>query len=60
MFVIDVSGSMENLVVEKERFQDGGYPSLLRIDIVQDRADPHDRERSSPTSTSTSSRSPPR
>lgn len=35
MFVIDVSGSMEALVVEKERFQDGGYPSLLRIDIVK-------------------------
>lgn len=35
VFVIDCSGSMENLVVEKERFQDGGYPSLLRIDIVK-------------------------
>jgi HEAT repeat protein len=35
VFVIDVSGSMENLVVEKERFQDGGYPSMLRIDIVK-------------------------
>jgi HEAT repeat protein len=35
MFVIDVSGSMENLVVEKERFQDGNYPSYLRIDIVK-------------------------
>ncbi|NUP97464.1 MAG: HEAT repeat domain-containing protein [Planctomycetaceae bacterium] len=35
MFVIDVSGSMENLVVEKERFEDGGYPSLLRIDICK-------------------------
>jgi hypothetical protein len=35
MFVIDVSGSMENLVVEKERFEDGGYPSMLRIDICK-------------------------
>jgi HEAT repeat protein len=35
LFVIDVSGSMENLVVEKERFQDGGYPSMMRIDIVK-------------------------
>ncbi len=35
VFVIDVSGSMENLVVEKERFQDGGYPSMSRIDIVK-------------------------
>ncbi len=35
MFVIDVSGSMENLVVEKERFEDGGYPSFLRIDICK-------------------------
>lgn len=35
MFVIDVSGSMEALVVEKERFEGGGYPSLARIDIVK-------------------------
>jgi HEAT repeat protein len=35
MFVIDCSGSMESLVVEKERFQDGNYPSLARIDIVK-------------------------
>jgi hypothetical protein len=35
LFVIDVSGSMENVVVEKERFEGGGYPSLLRIDIVK-------------------------
>lgn len=35
MFIIDTSGSMENLVIEKERFQDGGYPSLLRIDICK-------------------------
>ncbi len=35
VFVIDVSGSMESVVVEKERFEGGGYPSLLRIDIVK-------------------------
>lgn len=35
LFVIDVSGSMENLVVEKERFKDGEYPSYARIDIVK-------------------------
>jgi hypothetical protein len=26
---------MENLVVEKERFTDGNYPSMMRIDIVK-------------------------
>ncbi len=35
LFVIDVSGSMENLVIEKERFEDGDYPSFSRIDIVK-------------------------
>ena len=35
LFVIDVSGSMENLVIEKERFKDGDYPSYRRIDIVK-------------------------
>jgi HEAT repeat protein len=35
LFVIDVSGSMESEVVEKERFASGGYPSMLRIDIVK-------------------------
>lgn len=35
MFVIDVSGSMEAEVVEKERFSDGNYPSYSRIDIVK-------------------------
>ncbi len=35
LFIIDVSGSMENLVVEKERFEDGEYPSMARIDIVK-------------------------
>lgn len=35
MFVIDVSGSMEALVTEKERFLAGKYPSFSRIDIVK-------------------------
>lgn len=35
VFIIDVSGSMEDLVVEKERFQDGGYASFARIEIVK-------------------------
>lgn len=35
LFIIDVSGSMENLVVETERFEDGDYPSMARIDIVK-------------------------
>jgi HEAT repeat protein len=35
MFVIDVSGSMEAEVTEKDRFSDGNYPSFQRIDIVK-------------------------
>ncbi|MBI5435449.1 MAG: HEAT repeat domain-containing protein [Planctomycetes bacterium] len=35
IFVIDVSGSMENMVVEKDRFVDGNYPSMMRIDICK-------------------------
>ena len=35
LFVIDVSGSMENEVIERERFADGEYPSFERIDIVK-------------------------
>jgi len=35
VFVIDVSGSMESEVVDKERFEAGEYPSMLRIDIVK-------------------------
>ena len=35
LFIIDVSGSMENHVVETERFEDGDYPSFSRIDIVK-------------------------
>ncbi|MFT5154194.1 MAG: HEAT repeat protein, partial [Planctomycetota bacterium] len=35
LFVIDVSGSMEHEVREKERFKDGDYPSMSRMDIVK-------------------------
>ncbi|MCP5024528.1 MAG: VWA domain-containing protein [bacterium] len=35
LFVIDVSGSMEDEVTEKERFKDGKYPSYSRIDITK-------------------------
>ncbi|MDP6939287.1 MAG: HEAT repeat domain-containing protein [Planctomycetota bacterium] len=35
LFIIDVSGSMENEVVDKDRFVDGEYPSYSRIDIVK-------------------------
>ncbi|MEW6072667.1 MAG: HEAT repeat domain-containing protein [Planctomycetota bacterium] len=35
LFVIDVSGSMEQEVVDRERYAGGGYPSLRRIDIVK-------------------------
>lgn len=35
VFVIDVSGSMEAEVVDKERFAAGEYPTMLRIDIVK-------------------------
>ncbi|MCB9905384.1 MAG: HEAT repeat domain-containing protein [Planctomycetes bacterium] len=35
LFIIDVSGSMEAEVVERERFEDGDYPSFRRIDIVK-------------------------
>jgi hypothetical protein len=35
LFIIDVSGSMENQIVEKERFEDGDYPSMQRIDICK-------------------------
>lgn len=35
LFVVDVSGSMENEITEKDRFKDGGYPSYSRMDIVK-------------------------
>ena len=34
LFVVDVSGSMEHEVTERERFAEGGYPSFGRMDIV--------------------------
>ena len=35
LFVIDVSGSMEDEVSEKARFKDGDYPSYSRMDITK-------------------------
>ena len=35
LFVVDVSGSMADEMVERERFADQGYPSMARIDIVK-------------------------
>ncbi|MDP6540211.1 MAG: HEAT repeat domain-containing protein [Planctomycetota bacterium] len=35
LFIVDVSGSMENEVVDRERFKPADYPSLARIDIVK-------------------------
>jgi len=35
VFVIDISGSMEDEVVEREKFAAGNYPSYSRIDIVK-------------------------
>ncbi len=35
LFVVDVSGSMRDEMVERERFEEGDYPSLARIDIVK-------------------------
>jgi HEAT repeat protein len=35
LFVMDVSGSMEQEVIEKERYRDGGYPSFRRVDVVK-------------------------
>ena len=35
VFVIDVSGSMEQEVVSKERFKEGTYPSWKRIDVIK-------------------------
>lgn len=50
VFVIDVSGSMQTHVVQKERFEGGNYPSFARIDIVKtelartiERLEPHVR-----------------
>jgi hypothetical protein len=35
VFVIDVSGSMEQEVINKERFKDTVYPSWKRIDVIK-------------------------
>lgn len=35
IFILDQSGSMEAEVVERERYKDRGYPSMMRIDIVK-------------------------
>jgi hypothetical protein len=35
VFALDISGSMELDVVQKERFEAGGYPSFRRIDIIK-------------------------
>jgi hypothetical protein len=35
IFVIDVSGSMEQEITEKDLFVEGDYPSLQRIDIIK-------------------------
>jgi HEAT repeat protein len=35
VFVIDVSGSMEQEVVDKERFKERQYPSWKRIDVIK-------------------------
>jgi len=32
---IDCSGSMEALVTEKDKFEDGHYPDLSRMEIVR-------------------------
>ena len=34
LFVVDVSGSMENWIMERERYEEGRYPSWSRMDIV--------------------------
>jgi HEAT repeat protein len=34
LFVVDVSGSMEQEVIERERYLDPAYPSFERLDIV--------------------------
>ncbi|MBL8694699.1 MAG: HEAT repeat domain-containing protein [Planctomycetes bacterium] len=36
MFIIDVSGSMEDLILEKERYKDQNYPGYRKIDIVKE------------------------
>jgi len=35
IFIIDVSASMDDLVTDRQKFKDGGYPSFRKIDIVK-------------------------
>ncbi|MCB9917501.1 MAG: HEAT repeat domain-containing protein [Planctomycetes bacterium] len=35
VFVIDCSASMDDLVTDRKKFKDGGYPSFKKIDIVK-------------------------
>ena len=35
LFVIDVSGSMRDLVVDREKFKEGGYKSFQKLEIVK-------------------------
>lgn len=36
MFVIDVSGSMDDLIVEKDRYRNRNYPGFRKMDIVKE------------------------
>lgn len=36
MFIIDCSGSMEDLVIEKDRYRGQNYPGFRKIDIVKE------------------------
>jgi HEAT repeat protein len=36
MFIIDTSGSMEDLIVEKDRYRDRKYPGFRKMDIVKE------------------------
>ncbi len=35
LFVIDISGSMRDLVVDREKFKEGGYKSFQKLEIVK-------------------------
>ncbi|HKB15981.1 MAG TPA: hypothetical protein VKF62_07940, partial [Planctomycetota bacterium] len=36
LFIIDISGSMEDLVIERERFKERGFTKFRKIDIVRE------------------------
>ncbi len=36
MFIIDTSGSMEDLILERERYRDRNYPGFSKMDIVKE------------------------